>query len=53
MRHLVGERLAQLPAGTRVIVRARPEAAAAPSVALARDLDSAFDRLTNEAVAAP
>ena len=50
LRHLVRDRLGKLPAGTRVIVRARPEAATAPSEALARDLDSAFDRLADRAV---
>jgi ribonuclease P protein component len=45
LRHLVRERLERLPAGTRVVVRARPEAAAAPSAALAGELDAAFDRL--------
>jgi ribonuclease P protein component len=45
LRHLVRDRLDRLPAGTRVIVRARPEAAFAPSEALGRDLDSAFGEL--------
>ncbi|HEU4543451.1 MAG TPA: ribonuclease P protein component [Jiangellaceae bacterium] len=52
LRHLLRQRLDRLPAGTRVVVRARPEAAAAPSAALARDLDSAFDRLEERAVKA-
>jgi ribonuclease P protein component len=50
LRHLVRDRLDRLPAGTHVIVRARPEAAVAPSQALARDLDSAFGELADEAV---
>ncbi|HEX6337524.1 MAG TPA: ribonuclease P protein component [Jiangellaceae bacterium] len=50
LRHLVRDRLDQLPAGTHVIVRARPEAAVAPTEALARDLDSAFSQLFDEAV---
>ena len=52
LRHLVRDRLSRLPAGTNIIVRARPEAAAAPSQALARDLDSAIDRLVERAVRA-
>jgi ribonuclease P protein component len=50
LRHLVRDRLDRLPAGTHVIVRARPEAAVAPSGALARDLDSAFEELAEAAV---
>jgi ribonuclease P protein component len=53
LRHLVRERLAQLPAGTRVVVRARPEAAAAPSAVLASDLDAAFDRVAEPKVGTP
>lgn len=52
LRHLVRDRLDRLPEGSRVIVRARPEAAAAPSEALARDLDSAFGELAGKAVRA-
>ena len=50
LRPVVRARRARLPAGTHIIVRARPEAAAAPSEALARDLDSAFAQLGDEAV---
>ena len=42
LRHLVRDRLAELPAGARLVVRALPAAAAAPSSVLARDLDSAL-----------
>ena len=50
LRHLVRDRLDRLPAGTRVVVRARPEAATAPSAALARDLDAAFERIAERMV---
>ena len=50
LRHIVRDRLDRLPAGTHIIVRARPEAAAAPSKALARDLDSAVAQLGDKAV---
>lgn len=46
LRHLMRERLDRLPAGSRVVVRARPESAHATSAALARDLDVAIDRLS-------
>ena len=42
LRHLLQPRLAALPAGVRVVVRAAPVAAAAPSSALAGDLDDAL-----------
>ena len=45
LRHLVRDRLDRLPAGSVLVVRALPPAAAADSAALARDLDSALDRL--------
>lgn len=51
LRHLVRDRLDRLPAGTHVVVRARPEAAVAPSEVLGRDLDSAFDQLAERVVA--
>jgi ribonuclease P protein component len=51
LRHLVRERLDLLPPGARIVVRAQPEAAHAPSAALARDLDSAFDRLVDRMAA--
>ncbi|PWJ55762.1 ribonuclease P protein component [Quadrisphaera granulorum] len=45
LRHLVRDHLASLPAGGRVVVRANPAAADAPSDVLARDLASALRRL--------
>ncbi|MYW03072.1 ribonuclease P protein component [Streptomyces sp. SID3343] len=49
LRHLVRDRLALLPAGSLVVVRALPPAAQADHDALARDLDAAFDRLLSRA----
>ena len=40
LRHLVAERLTALPRGSRLVVRALPPAADAPSSLLADDLDS-------------
>jgi ribonuclease P protein component len=40
LRHLVRDRLADLPPGARLVVRALPPAAEAPSSALAEDLDA-------------
>lgn len=40
LRHLVAPRLAELPSGARVVVRALPPAATASSAELAEDLDS-------------
>jgi len=45
LRHLMRERLAGLPAGTLVVVRALPPAANAPSRELGADLDAAFRKL--------
>lgn len=45
LRHLLRDRLAALPDGSRVVVRAAPGAAAADSAALGRDLDAALERL--------
>jgi ribonuclease P protein component len=42
LRHLLRDRVAALPAGLRVVVRAAPEAGTAPSSALAVDLDGAL-----------
>jgi ribonuclease P protein component len=42
LRHLLRDRVAQLPAGLRVVVRAAPPSATAPSAALAADLDAAL-----------
>ena len=45
LRHLVRDRLALLPAGSLLVVRALPPAALASSADLGRDLDSAFAKL--------
>ena len=45
LRHLLRARLGALPAGTRVVVRAREGAGALSSAELARLVDAAFDRL--------
>ena len=45
LRHLLRERLATLPAGALVVVRALPAAAGASSAALGDDLDGALRRL--------
>ncbi|MEU9033668.1 ribonuclease P protein component [Streptomyces sp. NPDC048352] len=45
LRHLVRDRLAQLPPGSLVVVRALPGAADAGVDELARDLDAALARL--------
>ncbi|MDQ6875625.1 MAG: ribonuclease P protein component [Actinomycetota bacterium] len=45
LRHLMANRLAQLPEGARLVVRALPPAAAADSAALGLDLDAALRRL--------
>ncbi|MEJ3742340.1 ribonuclease P protein component [Actinomycetes bacterium KLBMP 9797] len=42
LRHLVRERLASLPAGATLVVRALPGAAALPSTRLGADLDAAL-----------
>jgi ribonuclease P protein component len=42
LRHLLRERVATLPAGARLVVRAAPAAGTAPSAALAVDLDAAL-----------
>ncbi|WP_203337633.1 ribonuclease P protein component [Nocardioides limicola] len=44
LRHLVASRLAVLPAGIVVVIRALPASAAMSSEQLAGDLDSALDR---------
>lgn len=43
LRHLVSERLAALPAGATVVVRALPAAADRPFADLGRDLTAALD----------
>ncbi|MFG1927520.1 ribonuclease P protein component [Cryptosporangium sp. NPDC048952] len=45
LRHLVRDRLPQLPAGSTVVVRALPAAADQSSETLGHDLDSAFRRI--------
>lgn len=45
LRHLVRERLALLPPGSLVVVRALPGAGNADHAQLARDLDAALQRL--------
>ena len=44
LRHVIRPRLAALPAGTMVVVRALPGSAEASSVALGVDLDAALER---------
>ncbi|GAB2868051.1 ribonuclease P protein component [Actinocorallia aurea] len=48
LRHLVRARLDLLPAGSLLVVRANPLAAAAPSEELARDLDKALDKVLRQ-----
>jgi ribonuclease P protein component len=45
LRHLVRDRLDRLPAGSLLVIRALPPAAAADSAALGRDLDAVLSRL--------
>ncbi len=45
LRHLVRDRLPQLPAGALLVVRALPPAGGADSAALGRDLDATLGRL--------
>ncbi|MEW1550119.1 MULTISPECIES: ribonuclease P protein component [Streptomyces] len=45
LRHLIRDRLAELPAGSLVVVRALPGAGDADHAQLARDLDAALQRL--------
>ena len=45
LRHLVRDRLARLPEGSLLVVRALPPAGTANSAALGRDLDATLDRL--------
>ena len=44
LRHLMRERVALLPPGTKVVVRALPPSAGSPSSTLAHDLDLALVR---------
>jgi ribonuclease P protein component len=45
LRHLVRDRIPQLPPGSLLVVRALPPAASASSAALAADLDTTLRRL--------
>lgn len=45
LRHLMQDRLGQLPPGSLVVVRALPDAGGADHGQLARDLDAALRRL--------
>ena len=45
LRHLLRDRLIELPPGSLVVVRALPGAGDADHAQLARDLDAAFQRL--------
>ena len=45
LRHQLAPRLARVPAGTRLVVRAAPAAGTADSASLGADLDRALDRL--------
>jgi ribonuclease P protein component len=45
LRHVMSARLAELPAGALLVVRATPAAAGATSVQLGEDLDRALSRL--------
>jgi ribonuclease P protein component len=49
LRHLVRPRLGALPAGSRLVVRALPDAATASSARLAADLDAALERALRRA----
>jgi ribonuclease P protein component len=46
LQHLCADRLGALPAGSILVVRALPPAAAADSALLGRELDAALKRLT-------
>ncbi len=49
LRHLLAERIDRLPSGSKLVVRALPGIAGAPSSALARELDAAIDRAVTRA----
>jgi len=50
LRHLLADRLDQLPAGSRLVVRVNPAAAAMTSAALAAQLDRGLARLLDRPV---
>ena len=45
LRHQLRPLMSELPSGTRLVVRAAPAAATAPSIAIEHDLRAAVDRL--------
>jgi ribonuclease P protein component len=45
LRHVARERLDALPAGSVLVLRARPAASSASSASLGKDVDDALDRL--------
>lgn len=51
LRHLMRERVAQLPAGSVLVVRALPPAAEAPYAGLGAELDRALGRWAEEETA--
>ncbi|MFW6091500.1 MAG: ribonuclease P protein component [Actinomycetota bacterium] len=51
LRHLMRERLARLPGGIEVVIRARPDAAGARYETLATELDDALDRALDRTLA--
>jgi ribonuclease P protein component len=51
LRHLVRPRLATLPAGSRLVVRALPDSATASSDRLGLDLDAALERALRRSAA--
>jgi ribonuclease P protein component len=51
LRHLVRDRLPELPAGSRLVVRALPPAASATSTELAVDLDAGLAKALRRATA--
>ena len=53
LRHLVRDRLDRLPGTADLVVRARPEAAAAGSALLGRDLVTGLDRVLGDRSGAP
>ncbi|UPK75055.1 ribonuclease P protein component [Nocardioidaceae bacterium SCSIO 66511] len=48
LRHLVRERLRVLPAGSALVIRAKPDSAIASSAGLGADLDYALNRLLDQ-----
>ena len=53
LRHLLRDRIADLPVGSRLVVRAAPSAASASSADLGADLDAALDRVLRPSAPAP